>query len=366
MQFDSGADLVTALPTTATLHARHKHVRRQLLGLTAAVQQVQRWHCNRPSRESHCAVVAILTAMPNAEVAFTVTPRLQQALQHLLDSKSRLTADQRAQVDALPAAKSPSITLTQARLLSSLLLTLHASDSTTSTLATVPSRLYELLDGSSLYTAAASTRRRDPAFLAFLERQRIKQSQREYLSLVHDLPGNTELARAVHATSIATTPTDASDYSGGFGKSIGREMGEGINILTLMVTGFVVFYYGASMVWQHSKLAPVVGGLVGLVGALLLEVTLLMLRERRGEEMQSKRRQELRLKDEQRVAAKRIRDKEAAMQRHMEEMAQQQQTQAAEGEEAAVAAAPVESSPRAEDDGTGVSAATSLRKRKGK
>ena len=309
--------------------------------------------------------------MPATEVAFTVTPRIEQAVQYLLDNKSKLTADQQQQADALPGIKSPSITLSQVRQLSSLLLTLPSLStatlsSTAASAAPIPTRLHELLDTSSLYTPAPSTRKRDPAFLAFLARQRIKQSQRDYLSLVHDLPGNTELAQFVHATSIASTPTDAADYSSGFGKAMGREMGEGINILTLMLTGFVVGYYGAGMLFQHSKIAPVAGGLVGLVGAMLVEVTLLMLRERRGEEMQTRRRQELRLKDEQRVAVQRIKDKEAAMQRHMEEMAQQQQKALSEDGETIAAAADVETTDKIEDDGAGVGAATSLRKRKGK
>jgi len=309
--------------------------------------------------------------MPSTDVAFTVTPRIQQALQRLVDSKSNLSVDQQQQADALPATQSPSITLSQLQQLSSLLLALPppaaaTSSSTSPASAAIPSRLHELLDNSSLYTPAPSTRKRDPAFLAFLERQRIRQSQREYLSLVHDLPGNSELARVVHATSIATTPVDAAEYSSGFGKAVGREMGEGVNILTLMVTGFVVGYYGAGMVWPHSKLAPVVGGLIGLVGALLMEVTLLMLREQRGEEMASKQRQAVRLRDEQRVALKRIKDKEAAMQRHMEEMAlHQQQVPTAEGG-AAVDAADADAATTEADDGAGVGSATSLRKRKGK
>ena len=308
--------------------------------------------------------------MATTEVAFTITPRIQQALHHLADEKSNLTAIQQQQAEALPAATSPCITLSQLQQLSSLFLclpTFAAGASSSSVPSAGTGRLYELLDGSSLYTPAPSTRKRDPAFLAFLERQRAKQSQRDYLSLVQDLPGNAELARVVHASSIATTPTDAADYSSGFGKAIGREMGEGINILTLMVTGFVVGYYGAGMAWQHSKLAPVVGGLVGLVAALLMEVTLLMLRERRGEEMQSRRRHEQRLKEEQRVGLKRIKDKEAAMQRHMEEMAQhQQQAQTTEEVAALVGAALVDTTASVEDDGAGVGADNNLRKRRGK
>ena len=302
--------------------------------------------------------------MAAADVAFTATPRIQQALQRLRDSKSSLTSEQQQQSVSLPATDSASITMSQLQCLSSLLLALPAPPaSATSPAAAPPCRLHELLEHSSLYTPPPPARKRDPAFLAFLNRQRIKQSQREYLSLVKDLPGNSELANAVHASSIASTPVEAGEYTSGFGKAIGREMGEGINILTLMVTGFVVGYYGAGMLWQHSKIAPVAGGLVGLVGAMMLEVTLLMLREQHGEELVAKRKQELKAKSERRVALQRIKDKEAAMQRHMEEMAQQrEELQSTEGQAEAVDEATVAT----EDDGTGVGAATSIRKRRGR
>ena len=106
--------------------------------------------------------------------------------------------------------------------------------------------------------------------------------------------------------------------------SASRDLGEGLNILTLMVTGFAVFYYAGVQVGGGGKVVPVVCGLVGLVGALMVEVALLMLRERRGKKAEDVGRQERMEREREREAKRRMRKKEEEMKRLMEEMAASQ------------------------------------------
>ena len=219
------------------------------------------------------------------------------------------TAAQQEQIASLPSPSSPSITFSQLQTLSSLHRSL-VTPSFSPLSPSVPSYLHELLSGASLYTAPPVARPRDPAFLRFLQRQRVLQDRREYRAMVSDLPGNKS----------------GDEKAGGAGSGVAsasRELGHGLNILTLMVTGFAVFYYAGTMVGdRQSTVVPVIFGLVGLVGAMMVEMVLLMIRERRRETMDDAVREERKERERERDALKRIRVKEDEMRRIGEQMAQ--------------------------------------------
>jgi hypothetical protein len=62
-------------------------------------------------------------------------------------------------------------------------------------------------------------------------------------------------------------------------RSTFADLGLGVNILTLMFTGFLFGYFAGSQLVPSSKIAPAAFGLVGLIIALGIEATLVMLRE---------------------------------------------------------------------------------------
>jgi len=131
--------------------------------------------------------------------------------------------------------------------------------------------LHQLIVGSQVcaLTPARSSRQQDPAFKRYLQEQRWKQDRREYAELVKDLPGNR-----------------VRDPETAIGKgyaSASRDVGHGINILTLMVTGFIVFYYAGTNLFPHNQIFAVLTGLVGLVGAMMVEVCLFLVREQKTE-----------------------------------------------------------------------------------
>lgn len=89
--------------------------------------------------------------------------------------------------------------------------------------------------------------------------------------MVKDLPGNK------HAFDESYDPARDSV------KGASRDIGHGLNILTLMATGFIVFYYAGSNLFPHNPMLAVFCGMGGLVGALMLEVTLFLVREQKSD-----------------------------------------------------------------------------------
>ena len=153
-----------------------------------------------------------------------------------------------------------------------------------------------------------------------------------------------------------------------------RDMGAGLNILTLMVTGFAVFYYAGTMVGGGGQLVPVVSGLIGMVGAMMVEVVLLMIRERKGQSAGEVARNERKERERERDAQRRLRVKEEEMRRLMTEMQrpavgnadpqQQQRTAAAESRRAL--GEEKEAVDAVEEEPQSAVAEESVRRRKGK
>jgi hypothetical protein len=135
--------------------------------------------------------------------------------------------------------------------------------------------------------SSRAARPRDPAFLKFLEEQRWKQERREYHAMVKDLPGNK------------ISPDQQEEGIGSSYASASRDLGHGINILTLMVTGFIVFYYVGSNLFPHNHIWPVLCGLVGLIGALMVEVSLFLVREQKASLEETQHKKILRAQKEQ-------------------------------------------------------------------
>jgi hypothetical protein len=186
-----------------------------------------------------------------------------------------------------------------------------------------PLSVHKLLEKSALLPVEEAPKKpRDPEFLAFLERMRHQQERREIAML--SKPINASINELNQTTSAS--------------KGVGaehRELGHGVNILTLMGTGFAVFYYAGTMLFPHSPLGPILMGLVGLIGALLMEVSLLLIREGKRESFEAHNQSQNQptniLTDpkafnqtvtESQQYEQRRKEKEQAMMRAMEEMKQ--------------------------------------------
>jgi hypothetical protein len=221
----------------------------------------------------------------------------------------------------------------------------HADDCTDSKLNCGFGFVHELIKDSKLYSEPIKTSRQTAEFKAFLARMRVVSERREYYGLVKDLPGNSVLRQSLtavqsqdpDAAAIASSQDDSSNSFASQYKSASREMGVGINILTLMFTGFVVFWYAGQQMFRYhptyDKIGPVFCGLVGLIGALLLEVTLFMLRESKAEikQKQSTRSHQQLLVQRQQIEQQRRLDKRHKqldeLQKSMEVEKQKQQHQ---------------------------------------
>lgn len=212
---------------------------------------------------------------------------LVQTAQRALAQKPAATEENATMA---PAAPAPRFTLTfaQVQLLSRLYrATLAADDAASTSPADADAAsadastddaspglgfVHELLQDSSVAPLAPlrSGRVQDPAFKRYLQEQRWKQDRREYNELVKDLPGNK-------------LPASEDPSIGAGVKAASRDIGHGINIISLMITGFVVFYYIGSNLFPHNHIFAVLCGLLGLVGALMVEVCLFLVREQKQE-----------------------------------------------------------------------------------
>ena len=149
---------------------------------------------------SICTVEKMTAVAPaSSSVAFVLTPRLQEALstvkQHC--GAGGATKEQQAIVHDLPSSSAPSITLEQVQQLSAAYrqIQAHVQQEPGASSPFHQGYVHELLFGSSLYVPPAVVRPREPAFVAFLARQRVIQERREYEHLVKDLPGSSETHR---------------------------------------------------------------------------------------------------------------------------------------------------------------------------
>jgi len=59
-----------------------------------------------------------------------------------------------------------------------------------------------------------------------------------------------------------------------------KDISIGVNIILIMITGFVVFYYVGGMLFPHNLTMKMAIAAFGLVAALLLEVTMLLIRDK--------------------------------------------------------------------------------------
>jgi uncharacterized membrane protein len=186
--------------------------------------------------------------------------------------------------------------------------------------------VHELLHGSGVapLPPVRSSRRQDPAFKRYLEEQRIKQERREYAKLVADLPGNRKAAARANRDDDLSI---GANYA-----SAQRDIGHGVNILTLMITGFVVFYYVGNSLFPHNNVFAVMTGLIGLIGALMLEVCLFLVREQKKDRQEA---QQIKIaKDQKKKELEfQIREKEKTkleMERRLKALQQQPQPTAAD------------------------------------
>eukprot|EP00469_Lotharella_globosa_P013740 CAMPEP_0167775266 /NCGR_PEP_ID=MMETSP0111_2-20121227/2457_1 /TAXON_ID=91324 /ORGANISM="Lotharella globosa, Strain CCCM811" /LENGTH=188 /DNA_ID=CAMNT_0007665149 /DNA_START=68 /DNA_END=634 /DNA_ORIENTATION=+ len=116
--------------------------------------------------------------------------------------------------------------------------------------------IHELLEDSEVsFPEEIEEDNRDPAFLKKLEQLRMKAEHEYYFG-----------------------PTQVKDEGV---KSLSMELGIGLNIILLMGTSFFVMYYAGLKAFPDSKVIPVLMGAGGLVGILIIETVLIIMRDER-------------------------------------------------------------------------------------
>lgn len=68
-----------------------------------------------------------------------------------------------------------------------------------------------------------------------------------------------------------------------------KDLSVGLNVILVMFTGFMVFYYAGNMLFPHNKVYATGLGAIGLIAALLLETFVLLLRDRKELAMDERR-----------------------------------------------------------------------------
>lgn len=124
--------------------------------------------------------------------------------------------------------------------------------------------LHQLLHGSIVYTKKASPPIYSPELQKYLKTLRSQQEKDEYKRLVADLPGNKP---------INTGPLNGVS-------SVTKDLSIAVNVLSILITGFVVFFYIGRGLFGDNLAMCVGCGCIGLIGGLLLETCLLIVRDK--------------------------------------------------------------------------------------
>lgn len=155
-----------------------------------------------------------------------------------------------------------------------------------------PVHSYLLLQGSSIYIPPKPIKKKSPDFEAYLERCRQRQDRKEYLTLMY---GKAPIEHGREREDYEDDEEldddiDMQAQSLKFDQNIRstlNDLGLGVNILTLMFTGFLLGYFAATQLFPESKIAPAALGLGGLIVALGIEATLVLLRESKLDSIES-------------------------------------------------------------------------------
>jgi hypothetical protein len=119
----------------------------------------------------------------------------------------------------------------------------------------------ELLKGTRVVRfdmPCTQKREQDPKFKSYLEYLRKKEISKEIYG---------------HSSNIGIA---------GIGKEISDTLSVGVNIIAAMATGFVVFWYlGRNAFGGANEVNGLICGAVGMIGALLVETWIFMLRDER-------------------------------------------------------------------------------------
>ncbi len=164
--------------------------------------------------------------------------------------------------------------------------------------------VHELTRGSELVPIAPVTKRKSPEFEAFLAKMRARAEKREYDGMVKNLRPKDTIFDTLSGGAIDATPSDShvlrtpNTSGGGSGGAAARAAGinanmitrnplreaaVGMNVIIVMITGFVVFWYAGKQFFhaEPNSIKPVITGVCGLVAAMILEVTLLIVRDQK-------------------------------------------------------------------------------------
>jgi len=104
--------------------------------------------------------------------------------------------------------------------------------------------------------------------VTFLEKMRRKQEERQYQQMM------------IGSSGPLTIKSSISEGKSSAGSAL-NEAGVGLNILVLMATGFILFWYAGRSIFPSQPIMPTICGLVGMIGAMILETLLLIIRDQK-------------------------------------------------------------------------------------
>jgi hypothetical protein len=128
----------------------------------------------------------------------------------------------------------------------------------------------DMVDAKAGWTAPA----KDVDFALKLQRLRALAADREHEALRAATPALSSRASSSSSSSSSSSVNVASMFG-----TATRDLAFGVNVLAVMFTGFVVFFYAGMSLFPHNRTAHAVCGLAGFVAAMMLEATLFIVRD---------------------------------------------------------------------------------------
>jgi hypothetical protein len=177
-----------------------------------------------------------------------------------------------------------SVSLDDVRRISQLWAQLSDDEKTKAATASKPHAGYvhELLQGSAVHVpapAAPQLTREQLAFKKKLARLRVQHENREYDRLLGRGDAASEPFRFVPAANASQSARHKARIGDSDGTML-QQVGIGLNMIVFMITGFVLFWFIGKQYFPAGDLvSPVLCGVLGLVGAMLVEISLYILRE---------------------------------------------------------------------------------------
>lgn len=242
--------------------------------------------------------MADTAAEPAASVAgvdFAVSELIQQSLTALQTARAQLTEADAKELDRVitATAAQSTISLLQIQWLS------KTRRSLPDALSSSVLYVHDFLSSTSLcpVTPAVAASTRNPLFTAHLQQLRINQEARAYQQMMNqhkwETQGKSIFSSGQNINSISavnsnkTSAANDLKMSGSIAEA-SKEIGVGVNMIVMMITGFAICYYIGLQLFPHSQLLPIATGTVGLIAALMMEVTLFIIRDAQADKLRDK------------------------------------------------------------------------------